>query len=186
METLAIVPQWAQRQRNPLIAKTLAVLLGFVLIALFARIYFRVSFTPVPITGQSFAIALLTLGWGSRLAFITFLVYLAAGWFGLPIFSMGKSGSPIGPTFGYLVGMGLATFLVGHLSDRGFARKFSTAFLCCVLNSTLILGCGVIGLSFYFPADRLLAAGVLPFLPGDLIKNTLASLIGSLLSRRFH
>jgi biotin transport system substrate-specific component len=45
-----------------------------------------------------------------------------------------------------------------------------------LLGSTVIFGLGLAGLSRFVPADGLLAAGLWPFVPGDLVKSALATL----------
>lgn len=148
---------------------------GIVMLALLAQLKIVLPWTPVPITGQTFGVALLALLWGSRLSLTTFAGYLLLGFAGAPVLAGGASGFSFGPTMGYLAGMLLASWVVGKLSDHGWARSFWTALFACYVGSFLIFIFGVVGLSFFVPAKGLLVAGVLPFLPGDLIKNILAA-----------
>lgn len=160
---------------NKLIGSLTVVAGGIVMLSLLAQLKIALPWTPVPITGQTFGVALLALLWGSRLSLATFAGYLFLGFAGAPVLAGGASGFSFGPTMGYLAGMLLASWVVGKLSDRGWGRSFWTALFACYVGSFLIFSCGVIGLSFFIPAKGLLIAGVLPFLPGDLIKNTLAA-----------
>ncbi|UCG41646.1 MAG: biotin transporter BioY, partial [Acidimicrobiia bacterium] len=63
-------------------------------------------FTPVPITGQTFAILLAGATLGLRAGAASQLLYLAMGIVGVPFFAGGSSGWEVvtGPTVGYLVG----------------------------------------------------------------------------------
>ena len=162
------------------ILKTIAAVLGgVILMSLLAQVRIVLPWTPVPITGQTFGVAVLALLWGSRLSLVTFATYLFFGAIGAPIFAGGISGLTVGPTLGYLGGMLIASIVVGRLSDRGWANHFKTALGASYIGSMIIFSCGVFGLSFYIPKDQLFIAGVLPFLPGDLIKNILAAAIAS-------
>ncbi len=155
---------------------TLAVCIGGVLIlSILAQLRIVLPWTPVPITGQTFGVALIALLYGSRLSLAIFSSYLGLGFIGMPIFAGGVSGMILGPTFGYLVGMLIASWCVGKLSDRGWGRRFFTALAACYVGSALIFLCGIIGLSFFMPFKSLFVAGVLPFMFGDFIKNCLAA-----------
>ena len=70
----------------------------------------------------------------------------------------------------------LAAAMCGFLAQRGWDRNFVTMFAAMLLSSTIIFACGLAGLARFVPADQLLATGLLPFIPGDLIKSTLAAL----------
>ncbi len=160
---------------NKLIGAFTVIAGGIVMISLLAQLKIVLPWTPVPITGQTFGVALLSLLWGSRLSVATFASYLALGFVGVPIFAGGASGFIVGPTFGYLVGMLIASWCVGKLSDFGWSHGFWTAIAACYIGSIIIYSFGILGLSFFIPIKGLLVAGVLPFLPGDFIKNILAA-----------
>lgn len=171
----AFVPTKINHVDNQILVSALSVVLGVVMLSLLAQVKIALPWTPVPVTGQTFGVAVLALMWGSRLSLITFMTYLGLGFLGAPIFASGMSGLLIGPTFGYLIGMLISSWVVGKLSDRGWGESFKTALGACYIGSFITFLCGVGVLSFFIPADKLLIAGVLPFLPGDLIKNTLAA-----------
>lgn len=171
----AFVPAKINHTENQILVSALSVVLGVVMIGLLAQIKIALPWTPVPVTGQTFGVAILALMWGSRLSLITFITYLGIGFLGVPVFAGGLSGLLVGPTFGYLIGMMVSSWVVGKLSDRGWSESFKTALGACYIGSLITFLCGVGVLSFFIPADKLLIAGVLPFLPGDLIKNILAA-----------
>lgn len=146
--------------------------------ALAAQIAIPVPWSPVPITGQTFAVLLSGAVLGARRALLAQLLYLAEGAVGLPVFAGLSSGLAIfaGPTGGYLAGFPIAAWVTGTLAQRGWDRKFGTMLCAMLAGSVPIFGLGLAGLSRYVPADRLLGAGLLPFVPGDLIKAALAAL----------
>ena len=158
----------------------LALIVGASLVtALAAQIEFRVPWSPVPITGQTFAVLLSGAVLGARRAFLAQLLYLAEGASGLPVFAGGAFGLVkfAGPTGGYLLAFPFAAAVTGALAERGWDRHFFTMLAAMLLGSVVIFASGLAVLSRFVPADQLLGAGLLPFLPGDLIKSSLASLV---------
>lgn len=182
MRSQAFIPQVLATRGNTLLQNAFAFVSGTALLILLAQLSFRLPFTPVPITGQTFGVALIALLWGASRSSAIFTSYLLVGAAGFPVFSLGR---PLmwGPTVGYLAGMLLASLIVGRLADRGWTRGFGRALLAAYCGSFCVFGLGLLGLSFFIPAKALLAAGLLPFLAGDLIKNSLAALIASKLRK---
>jgi len=148
------------------------------LTALAAQIEFRLPWSPVPITGQTFAVLLSGAVLGSRRAFLAQLLYVAEGALGLPVFAGGAAGlvKLLGPTGGYLAAFPFAAFLTGFLAERGWDRRFATTFAALLVGSVVIFAFGLAVLSRFVPSSQLLAVGLLPFIPGDLIKSALAAL----------
>lgn len=157
----------------------LALIVGASLVtAAAAQIEFRLPWSPVPITGQTFAVLLTGAVLGARRAFLAQLLYLTEGALGLPVFAGGAAGFVkfAGPTGGYLLAFPFAAFVTGALAERGWDRHFGTMLAAMLLGSVVIFASGLAGLSRYVPGDQLLAAGLWPFLPGDLVKSSLAAL----------
>ncbi len=179
----ALIPQLINKSNNKLLAETALWLGGIFLLSVLAQIAIPLPWTPVPITGQTLGVALVSLSWGRKRAFSVLISYLILGSLGLPIFAMGSSGLLLGPTLGYLLGMALASLAVGHLADRGFTKTFTKSLLAAFTGSLIIFTFGLIGLSFFIPHDKLIAAGLLPFIPGDIIKNFLAATISRSIRR---
>lgn len=156
--------------------------------ALAAQIAVPIPGSPVPITGQTFAVLLSGAVLGARRAFAAQLLYLAEGAIGLPVFAAGAAGVVkfAGPTGGYLLAFPLAAAVTGALAQRGWDRRFATMFLAMLLGSAVIFAFGLAGLSRFLPAAQLLATGLLPFVPGDLVKSALAAGAFPLLWRWIH
>jgi biotin transport system substrate-specific component len=161
------------------------VILGSLFVALAAQVAIPLPFTPVPITGQTFAVALIGASLGSKRAALALLTYLAEGALGLPVLAGGTSGlvKIIGPTGGYLVGFVASAFVIGWLCERGWARRLETTALAILLGDSLVFLFGLIWLS-RFPVGDVFAQGLIPFLPGELIKVCLGALVISGLWRR--
>ncbi len=158
--------------------RQLALILGgSLLLALSAQLQLPLPFSPVPVTGQTFAVLLLGALYGSRRGAVTVATYLAAGAAGLPVFAGGGFGVArlVGPTAGYLVGFVAAAFAVGALSERGWDRKPLTAAAGMALGNLIIYAAGVLWLSRFVGWGGVLEGGVLPFLVGDAFKIALAA-----------
>jgi len=155
----------------------LLVAIGSVSIAACAQIALPLPFTPVPITGQTFAVLLIGIIYGSRLGAATVLAYLAEGAIGLPFFAGGASGLTVfaGPTAGYLAGFVGAAFVAGLLAERKWDRTTWTAAAAMFLSSFIILFSGTLWLSTFIGIEDAFKLGLLPFIPGDIIKTALGA-----------
>ena len=160
-----------------LLWKVVLVLAGSALIALGAQLAIPLPFSPVPVTGQTFAVLLVAAALG-RLGLASVIAYLVEGAAGLPVFAGGGSGlvTLTGPTGGYLVGFALAAAIVGSAAERGWDRHLVTALAAMLLGEVAIYLCGLPWLARFVPAGRVLDLGLFPFIPGDLFKMVLAAL----------
>ncbi len=154
------------------------VVAGSALIALCAQIAVPLPGSPVPVTGQTFAVLLVGAALGSRLGAATVLTYLAEGAAGLPVFAPG--GAPglarfTGPTAGYLAGFVAAAYVAGYLAERGWDRRAWTAIASLLLADAIIYVPGLLWLVRFVPVDRVLGAGLTPFIAGDLYKVVVAA-----------
>jgi len=171
----AILPR--TNPRVDLMRKVLVVLGFTALIALSAKIAIGVPWSSVPVTGQTFAILLTGALLGSRLGALTVMAYLAEGAMGLPVFAYGGGAAYFaGPTAGFLLGFVPMAFVVGYLCERGWDRRPWTAIPAFLAGEVVLYIFGLAWLAYFVPADRLLSAGLIPFIPGDLTKIALAAL----------
>jgi len=160
--------------------RQVGLVIGFSLLtALSAQIVIPIG--PVPITGQTFAVLLTGALLGSRLGAITMIVYLLEGASGLPFFSGAHGGILhfMGPTGGYLVAFPAGAFITGAFAEHGWDRKFLTAAAAMAIGSIVIMLSGWLWFSLVMktsPAITLFAT-VLKFIPGDLIKISLAAAV---------
>jgi biotin transport system substrate-specific component len=157
-----------------------ALILGASLVtALAAQVAVPVPWSPVPLTGQTFAVLLTGAALGARRALLAQVLYLVEGVSGLPVFA-GGAGGPlvlVGPSAGYLVAFPFAAAATGALAERGWDRSFGTTLLAMLAGSLVILVPGLAVLSRFVGKDRLLAAGLLSFLPGDILKALAAAFV---------
>ena len=146
--------------------------------ALAAQIAIPLPWTPVPVTGQSFAVLLTGMVLGSRRGFLALALYLAEGAFGLPVFAGGGAGAALllGPTGGYLIAFPLAAALTGFLAERGWDRRLLSTLAAMLIGSSVIFAGGLAWLARFVPPGQLLVTGLIPFIPGDVVKALLAAL----------
>jgi biotin transport system substrate-specific component len=149
------------------------VLNGSVLLALSAKI--QVPFWPVPMTMQTFVVLMIGANMGARLAVATVLAYLIEGAVGLPVFSTGAGlAFMAGPTGGYLMGFLAAALVLSIGLGRRFGQTRVGMVALFLLADGAIMGSGFAWLALLIGSERAFDAGILPFLPAEMLKLALA------------
>jgi len=164
--------------RSTALTESLFVVGGIGFISLLAQIAIPVPGSPVPVTGQTLAVLLIGTTYGARLGFITFATYLLAGIAGAPIFAPSATAAShgldrlLGATGGYLVGMLVASLLLGYLADRKADQKFRTSFPALLLGDLVIFTFGLAWLhaSLDMTWAATFKAGLTPFILGEALK----------------
>ena len=163
------------------------VLGGSLLIAASAQLALRLPISPVPITGQTFAVLIVGMALGSRLGALAALAYLAEGMF-LPVFAEFRTWAhPFTLwTAGYLVGFVGAAWLTGWLAERGWDRRPVSTAAAMLLGNVVIYIPGTLWLGYMYAANTDFAGtalvsvvaikGFAHFLIGDALKLGLALL----------
>ena len=148
-------------------------LIGTLLLAFSSKV--QVPFWPVPMTMQTFAVFIIGMTFGSKLAFFTLLLYLFEGAIGLPVFAKGGGLLYLtGPTAGYLYGMTIAAGVVGYLAERNFNDSYIKSLISLLIATSIIFIVGVGYLGSVIGYEKALAGGLYPFLPSELFKIALA------------
>jgi biotin transport system substrate-specific component len=133
----------AWRDDDSILMKLVMALVGAALIGLAAQIKIPLPWTPVPITGQTFAVLLAGVLWGAQGGALTTTVYLLLGGIGIPWFAGAAGGAAYfaGPTAGYLIGFIPAAYCTGLLYNRfAWARQLPGLVLvmtCANLSSSM-------------------------------------------------
>ena len=164
--------------RSTALTEALFVVGGIGFISLLAQIAIPVPGSPVPVTGQTLAVLLIGTTYGARLGFITFATYLLAGIAGAPIFAPSATAANhgldrlVGATGGYLVGMLIASLLLGYLADRKADQQFRTSFPALLLGDLVIFTFGLAWLhaSLDMTWAATFKAGLTPFILGEALK----------------
>lgn len=170
------------RNESSLANKATLALFMALITGIMAQIIIPLPWTPVPITGQTFAVLMAGIFLGRYWGGISQVIYIALGVIGVPWFTGMTSGYGVflGSTGGYLIGFILAALFLGHLTDKYVnARSFTPMLLLMLFaNFALIYIPGLIGLGawMYFVKGSmptiwsLLVMGLIPFIIGDLFK----------------
>ena len=123
------------------------VLSGVIFLSIMSQLIIPLYFTPVPISLGSFGVMLIALLYGRKLGTATVLSYVAAA------------------------------LILGFLSDKGIAKSYVKTFLSLLLVSVIIFVLGALVLMLFVPIKNVFMVGVLPFIPGDMLKAVAATLL---------
>jgi biotin transport system substrate-specific component len=147
---------------------------GFV--GVLAQIVIHLSFTPVPITGQTLGVLVAGTSLGWRRAAASMALYLAVGSAGLPWFQSGTSGWQ-GASEGYLFGFMLAAIVCGAYAGRGSDRSIFGSIPTMLVGEVCIYVVGVpwLAIDLHVGLAKAIALGFTPFVIGDAIKLGLAA-----------
>ena len=178
--------------RSSALTQVLFVAAGVAFISLLAQIAIPVPGSPVPVTGQTLAVLLIGTTYGARLGVLTFATYLLAGIAGAPIFAPSATSANhgidrlIGATGGYLVGMLIASLVLGYLADRKADQKFRTSFPALLLGDAIIFTFGLLWLqqTLSLSWSQTIAAGFTPFILGEALKIAITATSLPLVWRR--
>lgn len=164
--------------RSTALNNALFVTMGTLFIAGLAQIALPVPGSPVPVTGQTLGVLLIGTSYGSVLGLSTLLTYLLVGLAGAPIFANGGHGLSrlTGATGGYLVGMVVASLVVGLLAGRKWDQRLRTALPAMLLGDGIIFSFGLFWLHEFTGKNWswTLAAGFTPFIIGEVLKIAIA------------
>ena len=170
--------------------KKLALAVGIAcLTGLIAQIRIVIPWSPVPVTGQTFAVLLAGVILGRWWGGISLTMYAGLGIAGVPWFTGWGDGLShlAGPTGGYIIGFILAALFLGHFTDKYIRSRSFLSMLGLMLfaNFILIYVPGVLQLGLWINLVKgepiaftsLLMMGVIPFIAGDITKAILAAAI---------
>jgi biotin transport system substrate-specific component len=145
------------------------------LVGALAQISIHLSFTPVPITGQTLGVMLAGTALGWRRAGLAMALYVVAGIAGVPWFAHHASGY-VGSNFGYLIGFIVAGTALGWVAGRGGDRTVTRAFVAMAIGDVIIFAIGVpwLAVTLHLNASTAIADGLTPFVWGELIKSGIA------------
>ncbi len=160
-----------------LIADTLLVVGAAALVGVLAQISIHLSFTPVPITGQTLGVLLAGSALGWRRAGLSMALYVLAGLAGVPWFASHASGYAA-VTFGYLLGFVATGALMGWIASRGGDRTIVRAAITMLIGEIVIYVIAVpwLAVDLHVSLAKAISLGMWPFVAGDLIKAGIAGI----------
>lgn len=164
--------------RSTALSNAVLVVSGVLGLAALAQIAIPVPGSPVPVTGQTLGVLILGTTYGSTLGVTTFAMYILAGIAGAPVFANSGHGLDriIGATGGYLIGMLVATFVLGQLARFRLDQKFLTALPSMLIGTLTTFSFGLVWLHQYTGQSWswTFNAGLAPFIVGEVLKIAIA------------
>ena len=164
--------------RSTALSNAVLVVSGVLGLAALAQIAIPVPGSPVPVTGQTLGVLILGTAYGSTLGTTTFAMYILAGIAGAPVFANSGHGLDriVGATGGYLVGMLVATFVLGQLARFRLDQKFLTALPSMLIGTLTTFSFGLIWLHQYTGQSWswTFEKGLTPFIVGEVLKIAIA------------
>lgn len=158
----------------------LLVIAGALLTAACAQISIRIPGSPVPLTGQTFAVVLVGAGLGARRGGLSMLLYVAVGLV-TPVYAGGAQGTGVlfGASGGYLFGFVLAAWAMGAIAERGGDRRVVSAACAFAIGQLLIFGVGVpwLKVDASLSWSAAIHEGFTIFILGGVIKAALAGVL---------
>ena len=143
--------------------------------------------SPVPISLTNLAVYFAIYVLGMKRGTISYCIYLLLGLVGLPVFSAftGGAGKLFGPTGGYLIGFIFMALICGLFIEK-WEKKIYMHFIGMVLGTAVCYVFGTAWLAFtaHMGFGAALAAGVIPFIPGDLVKIIIAMIAGPIIRKQ--
>ena len=164
------------QSRAQALNKAVFVGLGIVLLTVASKV--QAPFWPVPMTLQTLAVLMIGATAGARLGGATVLAWLALGAVGAPVFATGAGLAYMaGPTGGYLLGFLLAAVFTGYLADKGEGRTLFSALAVLAMGEVLIFAAGTGWLALLIGPQKAVAAGLIPFIPAEVLKVALGTAV---------
>ena len=164
--------------RSTALSNAVLVVSGVLGLAALAQIAIPVPGSPVPVTGQTLGVLILGTAYGSTLGVTTFAMYILAGIAGAPVFANSGHGLDriVGATGGYLIGMLVATFVLGQLARFRLDQKFLTALPSMLIGTITTFSFGLVWLHQYTGQswNWTIKAGLTPFILGEALKIAIA------------
>lgn len=168
--------------KNPALSLRLTVFssLFTALIVIGGYISFPLPFSPVPIVLSDFFVMLAGLFLGASWGGASVGLFIFLGILGLPVFAGGKAGLAVlfGPTGGFLLGYFIGVFVIGWVSERG--QPSVVKYLAALISGNgVIYGIGVpvLKMALKLTWGKAVGFGLLPFLPGMVIKIIVAIIV---------
>ena len=147
-----------------------------VAVAFSAQVAVRLPWTPVPVTLQPLMVILAGVVLGPRLGALSMAAYVTIGALGAPVFSSGGAGLPwlLGPTGGYLLAAPAAAWVAGAVGGRGENALRLVSGLTLGVLTMYVGGVAQLMAATGQGLPAALAAGVVPFVVGDVTKVAFA------------
>lgn len=147
----------------------------------------NIPISPVPISLGTLAIYFVISVLGMKFGTISVAIYILLGLAGIPVFAGYTSGPGklLGPTGGYIIGYLFMALICGFFVDK-FSRNIPLYLLGMVLGTATCYLFGTLWLAYQMELtfQQALMAGVIPYIPADIVKLIIATSIGFQIRKR--
>lgn len=167
---------------------------AIVLSLLIVSAQFSVSIGSIAISLQSLVILVIGLVLTKKQGLMVTFLYLIAGLIGLPVFaqSMGGPHSVFLPSFGFILSFIPAVWAMASLQERKIKSAMQGYLQVVLLGNLIIYSLGISYMSFILNIHlelemsfwQIITAGLLPFIPLDIIKSLIAVRIAKQLNKQ--
>lgn len=141
---------------------------------------------PVPIVLQNIGIFLAAILLGRKYGTLSVIILLMLVATGLPLLSGGRGGIGVfaGPSAGFLLMYPVVAYLIGLVRDLYFKKiNFIVLLITTIVIGAILLdvvGTIIMGLITNLPISKSITLSLV-FIPGDIVKAVIASLVGNVL-----
>lgn len=168
------------------IKKSLTIALMAAVISVLSPISMSIPISPVPISLSTFVIYLTANILGGINAAFSTIIYVLLGIVGVPVFTgfTGGVAKVLGPTGGYIISYVFLAIISGCIIEKN-QNNIIMCFVGMILGTIVLYIVGTLWLAHVagMTFDKALLAGVIPFIPGDIIKMILAYILGRNIKR---
>lgn len=162
-------------QGETVLTYALHVVLGSLFLGCISQL--SVPLQPVPITMQTLGVFILACLQGGKKASLSCLLYLVQASVGLPVLA-GMISNPlwmVGTTAGYLAGFPIAAYIIGTLVERKETPTVLWTTFSIICGQLVLYTLGTTWLATFIGFEKAFVLGVLPFVPGAVLKIAIAS-----------
>lgn len=126
--------------RSSTLSNVLLITLGTVFISGLAQIALPILGSPVPVTGQTLGVLLIGTSYGAAMRVSTFITYMLVSLVGALVFANGDHGMArlTGATGGYLIGMLIASLVIGLLAGQSWDQRLRAALPIMLFGDSII------------------------------------------------
>ena len=156
-------------------------------ICVIAPFSLNIPVSPVPISLGSMAVYFAVSVLGMKRGTVSVLLYILLGLVGLPVFSNFSGGAAklLGPTGGYIIGYIFLALILGFFVEH-WNNKILWNIAGAILGTLVLYLFGTVWLGYQLSLSfvNALWAGVIPYIPGDIVKLAIAMIVGMQLRKR--
>ena len=152
MNTVILIDAlWPNSKSQNLVRNVIIAAIGVLLLIASAKI--NIPIPPVPVTLQTLVVLVFATAVGWKFATSSFAFYMFLGFINIPVFATWPYGGPsffYGPAIGYVLGMLLASFIVGYLAEKNYYKNYFKSLGIIFIGTVIIVVPGIFWLGMWY------------------------------------